>query len=178
MHPILTCSLPPPPPHPASSFVYVTAGFSLFFSLLLLAAAWVALRQPANSPASYLTSINASLALFGTFWWMVCAITISRECKPTLLVHVLRCSYGCQGRTCRLLGSTTLQTCCAGGKPPWPTSHAAFVFPHPRPCSARPAGAGCRPAGHHLPQCSHWPDLDPVCALPGGGSGSHLRQVG
>ena len=64
---------------PACSFVYVTVGFSLFFSLLLLAAAWAALRQQASSPASFLTTINASLALFGCFWWMVCGITISRE---------------------------------------------------------------------------------------------------
>lgn len=55
-------------------FVYVTTGFGLFFSLLLLAPAIGTLR---GGKDKFLEAIFGSLSLFGAFWWMVLAITIT-----------------------------------------------------------------------------------------------------
>ena len=55
-------------------FVYVTSGFSLLWSLLLLVPTLLALRRP-RTP--YLDPIVPSLCAFAVFWWVVCSITIS-----------------------------------------------------------------------------------------------------
>lgn len=82
-----TCRLPPqvptapgaPVPLPAARrFAYVTSGFSLLFSLLLSAGGYVTLKQGASG---FLPSIYGSLSLFGSFWWMVAAITFTQRGK-------------------------------------------------------------------------------------------------
>ena len=55
-------------------FVYVTAGFSLFFSILLGLGVWSTLRE---GPRAYLPNACAGVALFSSFWWMVAAITFT-----------------------------------------------------------------------------------------------------
>lgn len=55
-------------------FVYVTSGFGLLFSLILLAPAIGTLR---GGQDRFLEAIFGSLSLFGAFWWMVLAITIT-----------------------------------------------------------------------------------------------------
>ncbi|PRW56331.1 hypothetical protein C2E21_5253 [Chlorella sorokiniana] len=55
-------------------FVYVTSGFGFLFSLVLLAPAISTLR---GGQDRFLEAIFGSLSLFGAFWWMVLAITIT-----------------------------------------------------------------------------------------------------
>ncbi len=63
---------------PACRFAYVTSGFSLLFSLLLAAGGYVTLKQGVSG---FLPPIYGSLGLFGSFWWMVAAITFTQRGK-------------------------------------------------------------------------------------------------
>lgn len=65
-------SHPTAPAPPPRSFVYVTVGFSLFFSLLLALPTALALRRL----SLYLDSLAVSHSLFAGAWWLVLALTI------------------------------------------------------------------------------------------------------
>ena len=73
------CSHPPAfLPSPPRRFAYVTSGFSLLFSLLLAAGGYVTLKQGVSG---FLPPIYGSLGLFGSFWWLVAAITFTQRGK-------------------------------------------------------------------------------------------------
>ncbi|KAL4441013.1 hypothetical protein ABPG77_010444 [Micractinium sp. CCAP 211/92] len=65
-------------PGQVCQFAYVTSGFSLLFSLLLAAGGYVTLKQGVSG---FLPPIYGSLGLFGSFWWMVAAITFTQRGK-------------------------------------------------------------------------------------------------
>lgn len=61
------------PPGRVCDFVYITVGFGLFFSLVLLIPSVIALRKR----VLFLAAIAISQSLFAAFWWLVLAITIN-----------------------------------------------------------------------------------------------------
>ncbi|GAB4822845.1 hypothetical protein N2152v2_009891 [Parachlorella kessleri] len=65
-------------PGSVCDFVYSTSGFSLLFSLLLaIPTLLFHLRATGKDASTPLIPAASHLALFGAFWWMVLAITIT-----------------------------------------------------------------------------------------------------
>lgn len=62
------------------SFAYVTAGFSLLFSILLALGAVPTLRAARKAPTtSFLPGEAGSVAAFAAFWWMAAAVTFTQR---------------------------------------------------------------------------------------------------
>ena len=59
------------------SFVYITVGFGIFFSLLLLIPSLIALRKR----SLFLDTVAIAHSLFAAFWWLVLAVTITQRGK-------------------------------------------------------------------------------------------------